>query len=369
MKNIGDELDPRVAPPPLADPVFTKLFQNAEVGGFAMKELLNATLEDSGDVLISDIISLKPQMIHSDTSERAYRIDVEAMTAKGEAAIVEVHLRQFASAIERTLLYAEQALSTPAKIGAALKDVIVTMPRVVALNILDFDLRKNGKNFHQVAELTYREEPRERATDKFEIHNLELRKFRRIEPDSSKPLHCWLTAICRAQDGQISVKEVVEMDAALQEYYRNNPGFAQFADRHAQVSAEPEVRQAYRRWQYEQVIDALEKERLIAEGEARGEARGKAWLYMESLPLYFESVKANPSLRRDIFAMGASVGVDEETIQNEYDKWARAKLEQAKQPDPHGRASVIATLEAGKAAQDAIKTSKRKTERQDRDDR
>ena len=171
------------------------------------------------------------------------------------------------------------------------------------------------------------------------------------------------------------------MDAALQEYYRNNPGFAQFADRQAQVSAEPEVRQAYRRWQYEQVIDALEKERLIDEGEARGraegearglaegEARGKAWLYMESLPLYFESIKANPSLRRDIFAMGASVGVDEEMIQNEYDKWARAKIDHAMQPDPHGRASVIATLEAGKAAQDATRANKRKTQEQARDDR
>ena len=159
------------------------------------------------------------------------------------------------------------------------------------------------------------------------------------------------------------------MDAALQEYYRNNLGFAQFADRHAQVSAEPEVRQAYRRWQYEQVIDALEKERLIAESEARGEARGKAWLYMESLPLYFESIKANPSLRRDVFAMGASVGVDEETIQNEYDKWARAKFEQAMQQDSHGRTSVVAALEAGKAAQDASRANKRKTEEQARDDR
>jgi predicted transposase/invertase (TIGR01784 family) len=395
------ELAPNVAPPPLADPVFTKLFLNVEVGGLAMKELLNATLEDSGDVLIGDIISLKPQTIHPDTSSRAFRIDVEATTVKGEVAITEVQLNRFASMIERDLLYSEQAFAMPAKIGAKLKDVIFTMPRVVVLNILDFDLRKNGKNFHQVVDMAHREEPRERATDKFEIHNLELKKFRRIKPDLSKPLHCWLTAICKAQDQQISVKEVIEMDATLQEYYGSNPGFAQFTDRHAQVSADPEIRKDYRRWQYEQVINALERERTLAEGEARGEARGiaegkaqgiaegkaqgiaegkaqgiaegearaKARSYMEALPMYFELIQLKPSLKGEIFAMGANAGVNEQTIQREYDQWAQAKLEKAMQPDSQGRTSVTATLEAGRLIQEAGKAEKRKTKRRERDER
>jgi predicted transposase/invertase (TIGR01784 family) len=213
---VSDESNPSIAPP-LADPVFTKLFQNAEVAGLAMKELLNVTLADSGDMLVSDIISLKPQMVHSDTSERVYRIDVEARTVNGEVAIVEVQLSRFASTIERTLLYVEQALAAHAKPGVSLRDVIAAMPRVVVLNILDFDLRARGKNFHQVAELIYREGPWERATDKIEIHNLELTKFRRQTPDLGNPLHCWLTAICRAQDQEISVKEVVKMDAGLME--------------------------------------------------------------------------------------------------------------------------------------------------------
>jgi predicted transposase/invertase (TIGR01784 family) len=371
--SFEDELDIRITPPPLADPVFSKLFQNAEVGGLAMKELLNATLEDSGDVPIGDIISLTPQSLHSDTSERAYRIDVEAVTVKGEAVIMEVQMSRFASTIERTLLYSEQALATRARIGAALKDVTVEMPRVVALNILDFDLRANGVNFHQVAELTYREEPRERATDKFEIHNLELKKFRRSEPDLSKPLHCWLTAVCRAQDEEKSLKEVVGMDTTLQEYYKSNPGFAQFTDRHDRVSAEPEVRRDYRRWQYEQMVNALEKRRIVEEsevrGEARGEARGRALLYMQSLPFYFESIKANPSFKREIFALGAEAGVDEDAIQREYEKWARANLEKAIQPDSRGRTSVSETLKAGRLIQETGKAEKKKTKRQDRDER
>jgi predicted transposase/invertase (TIGR01784 family) len=316
--NHAPVLDAHIALPPLADPVFTKLFQNVEVGGLAMKELLNATLGDSGDVPIGDILSLMPQKIHSDTSERAYRIDVEAVTVKGEAIIMEVQLGRFASMIERDLLYSEQTLVAHAKVGTALKDVILTMPRVVVLNILDFDLRVNGRNFHQVAELTYREEPRERATDKFEIHNLELKKFRRIEPDLRKPLHCWLTAVCKAQDEQKSLKEVVELDARLEEYYRSNPGFAQFTDRHALVSAEPEVRRDYRRWQYEQMVNALERDRLAKENEAKGraegEAKGKAERDLEIALRVFEK-RAQSASFAEISQMLGELGISESTIE------------------------------------------------------
>ena len=81
------------------------------------------------------------------------------------------------------------------------------------------------------------------------------------------------------------------MDAPLQEYYDSDPGFAQFVERHGVVAAMPDIRKAYRRWEYDVILDMLEEERrnakmeaLLAEskaegeaiGEARGEARGEA---------------------------------------------------------------------------------------------
>ncbi|MDR2648130.1 MAG: Rpn family recombination-promoting nuclease/putative transposase [Clostridiales bacterium] len=104
-----EELDPRIVPPPLADPVFSAIFQSAEVSGLAMKSLLNATLEDSGDT-----------SIHSETSNRGFRVDVEVKTVSGEAVIVEVQLSPFASTIERSLLYSEQTLAGGAARGEAL---------------------------------------------------------------------------------------------------------------------------------------------------------------------------------------------------------------------------------------------------------
>jgi hypothetical protein len=171
-----DELDAAVTPTPLSDPVFTAIFQNADVSGIAMKSLLNATLEDSGDKPVSEVISVTPQSVHSGTSERGYRIDVEARMADGEIALVEVQIKPFASTIERTLLYAEQALAGSARRGDALSKVTSAMPRVIAVNILEKELRKRG-GFHQVVELLYREAPYERATDKLEIHNRPVPKY------------------------------------------------------------------------------------------------------------------------------------------------------------------------------------------------
>ena len=94
-----EELDALVTPTPLSDPVFTAIFQNANVSGLAMRSFLNATLESSGDSPVSEVVAVTPQSIHSETSERGFRIDVEAWTASGETALVEVQLTPFTATI------------------------------------------------------------------------------------------------------------------------------------------------------------------------------------------------------------------------------------------------------------------------------
>jgi predicted transposase/invertase (TIGR01784 family) len=248
-----------------------------------MESVLNAALMDSGDIPIGEVVSVTPQSVHSETGMRGYRIDVEAKTSVGEIALLEVQLKPFAGTIERSLLYGEQSLARLAKRGEALAVVTGAMPRVIIVNILENALRKDG-GFHQVVEFSYREPPRELATDRFQIHNLELSKFRKL--DSKTPanaLYCWLSAICRAQDTKKSLAEVVKMDAILQEYCNQDEGFAQFVQRHGIVAATPEVRRAYRLWEFDIMMDkleenrrTLEENRKIAEGEAKGKAEGKA---------------------------------------------------------------------------------------------
>ena len=73
------------------------------------------------------------------------------------------------------------------------------------------------------------------------------------------------------------------MITEIQSYYDNDPDFAQFVKRHGVVAAIPDIRNAYRLWKYDQILNRFDEERRetehkdrIAEGEARGYARGIA---------------------------------------------------------------------------------------------
>jgi hypothetical protein len=97
-----------------------------------------------------------------------------------------------------------------------------------------------------------------------------------MEPDLKNPLHLWLIAICRAHYGKRSIKEVVNMDTALKNFYETDPGFAQYVDRFDLVAADPKVVRAYKKWCANDLWfkDAIGK--LEAMAEARGEAKKKA---------------------------------------------------------------------------------------------
>jgi hypothetical protein len=173
---------------------------------------------------------------------------------------------------ERNLLYSAHSLYRNARRGDELSDVVKKMPRVIVIDILDFVLRPSSADFHQPAGLLFLKRPVEWASDKLEIHIIQLPLFKAMAPDFKNPLHCWLTAITRARDQGKSLKEVVEMDPALKEFREADPGFAQFVDRYGIVASTPEMLKAYNDWQIAQM--AWEEE--IAWVEAKGIDKGKA---------------------------------------------------------------------------------------------
>jgi hypothetical protein len=175
---------------------------------------------------------------------------------------------------ERNMLYSLYSLGSKARRGDDLKYVIAQMPRVISLNILDFVLRPSGKNFHQVGELVYRELPYELLVDRFAVHHLQLPLFRNIDPDYTIPLHNWLKALTMAQDLKKSLKEVITMEARLQEFYDYDLGFAQFVERHGIVASDPKVREEYDLWRIEQLVTMEEAFRNRAEGKAEGITEG-----------------------------------------------------------------------------------------------
>jgi hypothetical protein len=63
------------------------------------------------------------------------------------------------------------------------------------------------------------------------------------------------------------------MDANLKQFYKLDPGFAQFVDRHGLVAADPKVRRYYDLWLLDQALWAEELEEMRANYEAIGKAK------------------------------------------------------------------------------------------------
>ncbi|MDR1050745.1 MAG: Rpn family recombination-promoting nuclease/putative transposase [Deltaproteobacteria bacterium] len=243
-----------IQPDPLADPVITALFDDAARIGEATLSLANAVLADAGREPVRKILRVTPQRTHpaADPDGRPFLIDVEAVSGAGEFAHIEIRLKTFHRMTELNLPRSFANLYGNARRGGVLSDVVKRMPRVIAIDILDFVSRPSPADFHQLAGFLFLKEPVEWASDRLEIHMIQLPLFKAMAPDFKNPLHCWLTAIARARDQGKSLKEVVEMDTALKEFREADPGFAQFVDRYGIVASTPEMLKAYNDWQIAQ---------------------------------------------------------------------------------------------------------------------
>ncbi|MCL2159868.1 MAG: Rpn family recombination-promoting nuclease/putative transposase, partial [Oscillospiraceae bacterium] len=69
------------------------------------------------------------------------------------------------------------------------------------------------------------------------IHNIELRKFKRMKYDKQNPLHRWLHILSRGYKtiNEIETKEVIGMDAGLQ----------QFVDKYSLSLQDPQIQAKY----------------------------------------------------------------------------------------------------------------------------
>jgi predicted transposase/invertase (TIGR01784 family) len=233
---------------PLADPLFSAIFANAEESALAMKSLLNAALEDSNDQPIGDVISVIPQKIFPGGPSRTFRVDVEATTNTGEFILVEVQLAPFKLMNERMLLYSGKVLSAGAKRGDDIKEVIGQMSRKILLAILNFELESTGPNFHQVGEFIYSQEPRAKLTDRLSIHHIILPKVKNMELDGdSNNLHLWAYALWCAQN-EAPLGKAVKMNEYLSKFYNDDKGFEQFVNRFNEVSSDGDTLKEYTEW-------------------------------------------------------------------------------------------------------------------------
>jgi predicted transposase/invertase (TIGR01784 family) len=211
---------------PLNDFVFKKTF-GEEDSKDNLIALLNAILskKDRDKLVTLEIVDnkeLTPELIEDKTGI----IDVRAKTADGTEFEIEVQLTNQHNMDKRTLWYWGEIYSEGIKKGEDYKN----LPKVITINILDFEYIKIPEKFHTTFHLCEDEFKNYILTDALEIHFIEMEKFRKLKNKNLKEdrLQRWLSFF-REDISESELKELVDMDVDIKkaeekiEYLSSDP--------------------------------------------------------------------------------------------------------------------------------------------------
>jgi predicted transposase/invertase (TIGR01784 family) len=253
---------------PLADPVVAAIFSDIENAGLAAASLTGAVLAQDG-ARIGNVLSVTPQRHYSRPGERGCRIDIEVVSDRNERVIIEVQMQADRVVYQRNLFSASRifaGISTP---GSASAKMAATMPRVIAIDILNFNMRDDQEDFLQPIKPLYTKAPHVVAFSQFAVYSVQLPRFRETEKDFGNPLHCWLYAMDTAAQNKLSIEEVIKMSTPLQQFADADAGFRQFCERYKRVAADPKTRNEYYDWIHEN----MREQGMLAAAREEGELR------------------------------------------------------------------------------------------------
>ena len=278
--------DHQVSLPPLADPVFAKIFENKEKAGTAMMYLINAVKADAGLPLISEISYMRAQTVQmgDGIGLRGCRLDVMAKDITGHITSIEVQIRNVRVMNDRSLFNYGHIVQNEVEAGVNHD----RLPFVSMINILGENIRENREDYHQQAEVRYINEPYESAAVKLRIHNIELPRFRlqhEIQGGDmlkGSKLAMWLYLFDKGYLDPEFLKEAAKMDV----------GYQQFVERYSLVGSDKDLRHTYHNWKvgqmdFNQKMDESRQEGL-QEGLQKGLQKGRydviSSMYLNGLP-------------------------------------------------------------------------------------
>jgi predicted transposase/invertase (TIGR01784 family) len=181
---------------------------------------LNAVLERTGKNTITAVTIIENKDIPAEIiGGKTAKLDVLAELADGTRVDIEVQLRNEYNMEKRSVYYWAQKFTRDFKAGT---DYSRLLP-VIAINIINFSLFKTIEDFHTSFHIYEDRNKDVRLTDAFEIHFLEMPKFRRLRREKKAnlgdPLHRWLLYFDKNSPREV-IEEVLKMDAAIQEFQK-----------------------------------------------------------------------------------------------------------------------------------------------------
>jgi predicted transposase/invertase (TIGR01784 family) len=238
------ESSKQVAMSPLADPVVGAIFDSVENAGLAAQSLVGSILAEDG-IKIGKVKSVTPQRYFKENPlGRGCRVDILVESGNNENTLIEVQMSPQPIMARNLFEYAQFVLST-LQTGTPTYDISKHLPKIVVINICDFDVRESGNDdFIQPVKQMYTKSP-EVAMDYLNIYNVQLTKFREQKHDLSKPLNAWLTMLDTANQKKITIDEVISMYPELGNTVRSDPGITQFVGQYNVVSNDKIMRTEY----------------------------------------------------------------------------------------------------------------------------
>jgi len=186
---------------PKVDFVFKRIFGNEKHPDILIS-FLNAVMKPK-DLIES--VQIRNSDIEKEHIEDKYsRLDIKAITNKGEYINIEIQVKNEYNMIKRSLYYWSKMFENQIVEG----DNYNKLAKTVCINILDFKYLRNEKfhNAYRLKEIITNEE----LTDTMELHFIEIPKLRKLDDleEISDMLEAWVAFI---QNPDSEVVEKLEM--------------------------------------------------------------------------------------------------------------------------------------------------------------
>jgi len=195
---------------PRVDFAFKKLF-GSEGNKDLLISLINAIVSKKDQV--ADIELKNPYNLADYQSGKISILDIKAVDHTGRWYNIEMQIGEDYNFDKRAIYYWAKLVTEQLKEGMMFKE----LKKTISINILDFNFIPLGQEYHSLYKITNTTTGKDdNLHDIFELHYIELRKFKKEYQDLIEPLDRWTTFLTKAHKiDKNAIPEELSQDQAI----------------------------------------------------------------------------------------------------------------------------------------------------------
>ncbi|CAK8710991.1 Transposase [Candidatus Electronema halotolerans] len=269
---------------PRVDFAFKKLFGSEENKDLLIS-LINAVVSEEDQV--ADVTLRNPYSLADYQAGKMSILDIKAVDRKGRWFNVEMQISEDLYFDKRAIYYWAKLVREQLTEGQMYK----TLQKTVCISILDFNFVPGDEEFHSLYKIINTASCKDDGLhDIFELHYIELRKFRKDFADLVKPLDRWAAFLTKAHElrrnempeTMAADRSILKAMEAVDRMFNEEERLVYETRMRALMDVESKIASAEEK--------GMEKglEKGLAKGRAEGVAEGKTAGMAESLLLLAE---------------------------------------------------------------------------------